>query len=148
MVSSSVFCAVFRLILHGRNSSNIYLVIQNSAPPEPDKICNKVGQWKHANQIPTLKIFLQIWQQCHLQMNFKINSVLSPFKRLLRLKNLLSCGPNNLKKETIVANLWLRHPEKPIGTTLVPYSGPQQDLNFGNCDFWGKWIPWPLKNQK
>jgi hypothetical protein len=44
-----------------------------------------------------------------------------PFKRLL--KNLLTCGTNDLRKETIPAKLWLESTKKPIKTTLIPYCG-------------------------
>ena len=63
---------------------------------------------------PPLKISLWIRLQSHLRTKLKLNSVLSPFKRLL--KSLITCGPNDLKKETIPAKLWLESTKKSIKT--------------------------------
>ncbi|KAF8956646.1 hypothetical protein BDZ97DRAFT_1925337 [Flammula alnicola] len=85
----------------------------------PGRRAIRLGQWKHANEIKTSEDILA--DPSTIPFREEVDAVLSPFKRLL--KNLLTCGPNDLKKDTIPAKAWLESIKKPIGTTLVPYSG-------------------------
>ena len=80
---------------------------------------SQLGQWKHANEIETSEDILA--DPSTIPFTDEVNAVLSPFKRLL--KNLLTCGPADIKKEIIPAKLWLDTIKKPIQTTLIPYSG-------------------------
>ncbi|KAF8962433.1 hypothetical protein BDZ97DRAFT_1759284 [Flammula alnicola] len=98
------------------NSTDIVDSLWND---RPGRRAIRLGQWKHANEIKTSEDILA--DPSTIPFREEVDTVLSPFKRLL--KNLLTCGPNDLKKETIPAKAWLESIKKPIGMTLIPYSG-------------------------
>jgi hypothetical protein len=79
----------------------------------------ELGKWKHARDVETSEDILA--DPSKIPYREEINKVLSPFKKLL--KKLLTCGPDDLKSETIPARDWLESGKKPLQTTLVPYSG-------------------------
>ncbi|KIJ89409.1 hypothetical protein K443DRAFT_126787, partial [Laccaria amethystina LaAM-08-1] len=59
----------------------------------------RLGKWKHARDVETSEDILA--DPSKIPYREEINKVLSPFKKLL--KKLLTCGPDDLKSETIPA---------------------------------------------